>query len=120
MNAIILVVRQTLTGGGGDVGVYNSSGTLVLNGGSGSVSQTTGLKQISPIQVSKTLAPGQYYVAITWPGKNGNVEGASTYTAGAVYRTGIISGAGGSALPASINLNNITPGVDLYEVALHN
>jgi hypothetical protein len=119
---MVLIVKTNL-GAAGDVGVYNSSGTLVLNGGSGSLGATAALYSISPVQTgsARILSPGQYYVAITWPtGGTGKLEGASTVTAGAVFRTGTISGAGGSVLPASITLSSIVAGVDLYEVTLHN
>ena len=115
-----VIVKQNL-GSAGDIGIYNSAGSLVLNGGAGSLPQTTGLQKVTPVQAAaaRTLPPGQYYVALTWSTAGGKIEDATTVTAGAVYHTGMILGAGGSTLPASITLGNITAGVDLYEVSIH-
>jgi hypothetical protein len=117
---VIEVVVKTALGSAGDVGLYDATGTLVLHAGSGALPQNAGLHAIAISGAPVTMPPGQYYVAITWSSAGGAIEGATTNTAGAVYRTGIITGAGGAALPATITLSSITSGVDLYEVSLHN
>jgi hypothetical protein len=120
VNEMHLIVSTAL-GAAGDVGVYDSNGDLVLNGGSGSLTTGTGLKVISPIQggSSRILKPGQYYVAVTWNSTNGIIRGANLNTAGSIVRSGTLTG-GGSVLPASITLASIVDGQYLYGVSLNN
>ena len=90
----------------GDVGIYNSSGTLLLNGGSGSVTTGTGLKTVAPTQTgsARILSAGQYYVAITGT-VAGAVEGGTLAVAGQVRGVENITG-GGAVLPSSITLGS--------------
>jgi hypothetical protein len=69
--------------------------------------------------VNRTLNPGQYYVAITWASTTGVIAGANLGLADAMYRTGYISTGGGNVLPATINLNTITPTAFIYYVSLN-
>ncbi|MDL2342456.1 MAG: hypothetical protein QFB87_05265 [Patescibacteria group bacterium] len=111
----------TLLGATGDVGIYNSAGTLVLNGGSGTVSAAVGLKTIAPVQAgaNRILEPGQYYVAVTWNSTTGIIAGANVTTAGTLKRAGTIAG-GGAVLPASITLASIADGTFMYAVSIDN
>lgn len=58
----------TALGAAGDVGIYDSAGTLILNGGSSTLTTTAGAKTITPVQTgnARFLPPGQYYAAATW------------------------------------------------------
>ncbi|MFZ2414882.1 MAG: hypothetical protein WAW33_02725 [Minisyncoccia bacterium] len=118
VNSMLLWVTTTL-GANGDVGVYNSEGSLILNGGGGSLTTATGLKSIAPIQTgnSRTLSSGQYYVAITWNSITGAIGGANIGASGYIPRSGSITG-GGSVLPSSISLSGIATTTYLYAVTL--
>ena len=118
VNQIRLRVTTAL-GAPGDVGIYDSNGNLVLNGGAGSLTTTAGVKIIVPQQANRTLNPGQYYVAVTWNSASGAIAGANLGVAGAMFRTGYISTGGGVVLPATINLNAITATPYIYYVSLN-
>lgn len=120
VNQINLTVMTTVLGAAGDVGVYDSSGTLVLNGGSGSVTTPIGLKSVVPVQTgsARILSPGQYYVAVTWNANTGSIAAAPLQVAGAIHRSGTITG-GGLVLPASINLASITDTINIHAVSLN-
>lgn len=109
VNSLRTRVQGTALGSSGDIGVYDSAGTRVLNGGSGSLSTGLGAKDVTPTQSgsARVLQPGQYYVAITWNNTTGAVA-AGNIQGGSMYRAGTLSSGGGSVLPSSINLNNIT------------
>ena len=111
----------TILGAAGDVGVYDSAGTLVLNGGAGSVTTPIGVKTVAPVQVgaARTLSPGQYYVAVTWNAATGVIAGA-IMGAGSINRSGTITLVGGAVLPASITPASIVNGTYLYAVSLNN
>jgi hypothetical protein len=113
------VYVSTPLGATGDVGVYDNTGTLVLDGGANTLTTAVGLKSITPIGAPITLNPGQYYVAVTWNSITGIIFGANlgAAAAGAVKRTGVITG-GGTTLPGSITLTSITDGRYLYFVGL--
>jgi hypothetical protein len=85
---------------------YNSSGTLVVDGGSGSLTTGTGLKTIAPTQTGPTriLPAGQYFVAITGTAA-GAVEGGTMNIAGQVRGVENITG-GGALLPGTISLGS--------------
>lgn len=118
VNKMIIRVT-TILGATGDVGIYDSNLNLVLNGGSGSLTTALGLKVVTPIQLpaARTLAPGQYYVAVTWNSITGIIGGANLGTTGMIRRSGFATG-GGSVLPATIT--SITDGLYLYGVTLSN
>lgn len=118
VNSMLLWVTSAL-GAAGDVGVYNSQGSLVLNGGSGSLTTTTGLKSVVPVQTgsSRLLSAGQYYIAITWNSTTGTIGGANIGATGYIPRSGYTTG-GGSVLPSSITLSSITTTTYLYAVTL--
>jgi len=118
VNQIRLRVTTAL-GAAGDVGVYDANGNLVLNGGANSLTTTAGVKIIVPQQVNRTLNPGQYYVAITWNSTTGVIAGVNLGVANAMYRTGYISTGGGTVLPATIDLNAITPWLYIFYVSLN-
>lgn len=121
VNEIRVSVITTALGATGDVGIYNSAGTLVLNGGSGSVTTATGLKTITPNQAAsaRTLEPGQYYAAVTWNSTTGSVSSAALPVAGLIKRVGTITG-GGSVLPASITLSSITAATNMPAISINN
>jgi len=110
----------TALGSSGDIGIYNSAGNLVLNGGSGSLSTGTGLKSILPVQSNKTLYAGQYYIAITWNSTTGVVAGISYGVSNAIRYSGYISSGGGLVLPNTIPLTStdITATQYVYWMAL--
>jgi hypothetical protein len=114
-----LVQVTTALGATGDVGLYNSNGTLLLNGGSGSLTTATGIRIVVPMQTgsARLIPPGQYYVAVTWNSTTGVIAGANVTNSGFIPRSGTISG-GGSVLPSSLNLANITPTNYIYAVTL--
>jgi len=116
VNSFLLQVTTAL-GATGDVGLYNSDGTLVLNGGSGTLTTTTGLKSVATQQSNKTITPGQYYVAVTWNSTTGVIAGVNIGVAGLIPRSGTITG-GGSVLPSSLTLSNITNTTYIYAVTL--
>ncbi len=103
-------VTASLTSG--DVGIYNSSGNLVLDGGSGSVTTGTGLKTVAPTQTgsARVLPAGQYYVAVGGTG-SGSVAGATLSVAGQIRGVENISGSGTAALPGSITLGSSGTGM---------
>ena len=118
-------VSATGLTGTGDIGIYNSSGTLVLNGGSGTVSVGTGLKAIAPVQTgaARTLTPGNYYVAITWNGAGSSsikIGAASIGVAGIIKGSGTLATGGGSVLPSTIIPANIVNGTFIWGVSLNN
>ena len=108
-------------GTNGDVGVYDSNFNLILNGGSGSVSTYAGLKTITPIQTgaARTLAPGQYYVAVTWNSTTGTIGGASLGNSGQIRHSGLALG-GGLVLPSSTNSGSIIDYPWIYAITLSN
>jgi hypothetical protein len=114
-----LVQVTTALGAAGDVGLYNSNGTLLLNGGSGSLTTATGIKTVAPVQTgsARLIPPGQYYVAVTWNSTTGVIAGANVTNSGFIPRSGTISG-GGSVLPSSLTLANITANNYIYAVTL--
>jgi len=118
VNQIRLRVTTAL-GANGDAGIYDADGNLILNGGANSLTTTTGVKIITPLQTNRTLNPGQYYVAITWNSTTGVIAGANLATANSMFRTGYISTGGGTVLPSSINLSNITTTQFIYYVSLN-
>ncbi|HEV2403395.1 MAG TPA: hypothetical protein VGS08_04290 [Candidatus Saccharimonadales bacterium] len=112
----------TALGATGDVGLYNSSGTLVLDGGSGSVpSGTTGLETIAPTQTgsARIIEAGQYYLALCVNSSTGAVS-AANYGAAGLYRYGGYTSTGGSALAGSITLSGITTQATIVEIGVSN
>jgi hypothetical protein len=102
-------------GAAGDIGIYNATGGLVLNGGSSSLTIGTGLKSVAPTQAAaaRFLPPGQYYAAITFNSTTGRFGGDTMGAAGIINGVGSIAG-GGLVLPASIIPANIVDGTILY------
>lgn len=101
----------TALGAAGDVGIYSLAGTLLLNGGSSSLSTTTGAKTIAPTQTgnARFLPPGQYFAAVTWNSTTGVVGGNNLTVAGLINGCGTLTG-GGLVLPAAITPGSITAG----------
>ena len=118
VNSFLLQVTTAL-GATGDVGLYNSNGQLLLNGGSGTLTTTTGLKSVAPVQTgsARLTPPGQYYLAITWNSTTGVIAGVNVSASGLIPRSGTITG-GGSVLPSSITLSGITATNYIYAVTL--
>jgi hypothetical protein len=112
---------STALGATGDVGLYNAAGTLVLNGGSGSLTTGTGLKTITPTQAAanRVLEAGQYYAAVTWNSTTGIVTGTALTTSGDIKRVGTLTG-GGSVLPSSITPSSITSGTQMVYMSFNN
>ena len=111
-------IRVTTTlGATGDIGLYDSSGNLVLNGGSGSLGTATGVRTVAPVQTNKTVGPGQYYVAITWNSATGVVAGVNLVQP-TMLRNGTLSAGGGSVLPSTITLGSITDDQYMYSVTM--
>lgn len=111
----------TALGATGDVGIYDSAGTLVINGGRGSLTVATGVKTITPTQAAanRVLEPGQYFTAVTWNSTTGVISGTNMGTGNTLYdMAGTITG-GGSVLPSSITPANITDGTYLYTVSIN-
>lgn len=121
VNEMRVNVVTTPLGAAGDIGLYNSAGTLVLNGGSSSVTTGTGLKTVTPTQAagSRIMEPGQYYMAVTWNATTGTVSSAALPVAGMMKRSGTIAG-GGLVLPSSLTLSGITATVALPAMSLNN
>ncbi|MDP3543053.1 MAG: hypothetical protein Q8T11_11365 [Elusimicrobiota bacterium] len=111
---------STILGAAGDIGVYNSTGGLVLQGGSSSLTTAAAVKTVAPVQTGagRWLPPGQYYAALTWNSTTGIVTGL-TLTAAMVPRCGSVLG-GGLVLPATINPAAITNLVNCPFVSLNN
>ena len=111
VNSLHCIVVTTALGAAGDIGVYNDNGTLVLNGGSGSLSTAAGLKTVAPVQTgsARFLPPGEYYAAVTYNSTTGNLGGDTLGAAGAINGVGYIATGGGSVLPASITPSSIVP-----------
>ncbi|HSW99724.1 MAG TPA: hypothetical protein VLH38_01680 [Patescibacteria group bacterium] len=119
VNKLVIDVT-TLLGAAGDVGIYDSTGALVLNGGNSSVTTAAGVKSITPTQTNKTLQPGQYYAAVTWNSTTGAVLGSTVAGAGMISRTGSIAAGGGLVLPSTITPSGITNGTALYAISINN
>ncbi len=121
VNELRVSVITTLLGAAGDVGIYNAAGTLVLNGGSSSVTTAVGLKAIAPVQtgVARILEPGQYYAAVTWNATTGSVSAAALPVAGMIKRVGTITG-GGLVLPSTLTLSSITAAVNMPAISINN
>ena len=118
VNSFLLQVTTAL-GSTGDVGLYNSNGQLLLNGGTGTLTAAIGLRTVAPVQTgsARLIPPGQYYVAITWNSTTGVIAGFNVGISGLIPRSGTITG-GGSVLPSSITLENITTTNYIYAVTL--
>lgn len=112
----------TALGAAGDIGIYDANGNLVINGGASTLTTTTGLKTVVPVQTgaARMLDAGQYYVAMTWNSTTGVVAGANIGAAGVVSRSGTIAAGGGLVLPATITLSGIVNGTYLYGVSINN
>jgi hypothetical protein len=121
VNEMRVSVITTVLGAAGDVGIYNLAGTLVLNGGSSTLTTAIGLKTIAPVQtgVARILEPGQYYAAVTWNATTGSVSSAALPVAGLIKRVGTITG-GGLVLPASLTLSGIATAVNIPAVSINN
>jgi hypothetical protein len=103
------------------MGIYNSSGTRVLNTGSGSVTTTVGLKQLAPVQTgsARYLEAGQYYVAVTWNSATGVIGGAAMGMTGMLEKSGVLTTGGGSVLPSSITPSSITENQYIYGMSIN-
>jgi hypothetical protein len=121
INEMRIEVRTTVLGAAGDIGLYNSAGTLVLNGGSSSLTTATGLKTITPTQsaANRIIEPGQYYMAVTWNAATGSVSGTTLTTSGNIKRVGTLTG-GGLVLPSSITPSSITTGTSMVYASFNN
>ena len=113
----------TVLGATGDIGIYSSTGGLVLNGGTGSLPVTaTTLEKIAPVQTAASglrfLPPGQYYAAVTWNSTTGTIGAVAVNAGSASTPTGWSATAGASVLPASIAISGITNKAFLYWVQL--
>jgi hypothetical protein len=116
---------STALGAAGDIGLYKldsggTTATLVLNGGSSSLTTTTGVKSVTPTQAaaSRIMEPGQYWAAITWNSTTGVIHGA---TLGSTYikRSGTLA-TGGLVLPNSITVTSITAGTVVPGISFNN
>lgn len=108
----------TALGAAGDVGIYNSTGGLVLNGGASSVTVAAAFKTVPPVQTgaARFLPPGQYYAAVTWNAATGVIGGTTLPVAAMVPRSGVSSAGGGTTLPATLTFTNITANTFIYYV----
>lgn len=112
VNTMCVYVTSAL-GAAGDVGMYDSSGTMVADGGSGSLTTTTGKKCISNTASysSTVLQPGQYYFAVTWASNTGEFVSVgidTTYNVSMVSHQGYVASTGGAVLPSSASVGSIT------------
>jgi len=117
-------IRITTTlGASGDLGIYDSSGTLVLNGGSASLTAAmgTGVKAIAPTQAgsARVLQAGQYFIAVTWNSTTGIIAGVNMGVSDQIKYAGSLSSGGGTVLPSSITLGSITTGTYLYGMSIN-
>lgn len=105
----------TALGATGDIGVYNSTGGLVLNGGAGTVSTATGLKTVAPRQTgnARFLPPGQYWAAVTFNSTTGRLGGDTLAAAGVIPGVGTVTG-GTTSIPASISPTGVTNGTIMF------
>lgn len=119
VNQMKMIVTTAL-GAAGDLGVYSSTGGLVLNGGSSSLTTTTGVKTVAPRETgaARFLPPGQYYAAATWNNASGVVGGDNLGVAGVMNRVGSVN-TGGLVLPATINVAGLTAGTILFYFELN-
>jgi len=108
----MVVDITTALGAAGDLGVYTSTGGLVLNGGAGSLTTTAGLKSVAPLQTgtARFLPPGQYYAAIFFNNTTGRFGGNLLGVAGLISRVGTVAGPGGTTLPVTITPSGVTAG----------
>ncbi len=120
VNQMRIHVTATL-GAAGDVGLYNAAGTLVLNGGSSSLTTATGLQTVTPTQAaaSRVLEAGQYYAAVTWNSTTGIVSGTALSTSGDIAQVGTLTG-GGLVLPSTITPGSITAGTQMVYISFNN
>lgn len=114
----IRVDVTTALGAAGDIGIYDSNGNLVINGGNSSLTTTTGFKSITPAQSNKTLEAGQYYAAVTWNSTSGAVAG-NTILSGQMKYTGTLA-TGGLVLPSTITISSITIGTVVPGITFNN
>jgi hypothetical protein len=121
VNEMRVSVITTALGAAGDIGIYNAAGTLVLNGGSSSVTTAVGLKTVAPVQtgVARILEPGQYYAAVTWNATTGSISSAALPVAGMIKRVGTITG-GGLVLPSTLTFSSIAAAVNMPAITINN
>lgn len=129
LNQIRYRVTTAVAGVTGDVGLYDTSGSLVASGGANSADfTTTGAKVVNVVGAPVTIQPGQYFLAIscTDPGALGNplVRGnnlGGVASAGVIKGMGTITGAAGSGstLPAGITLSAIVDGNIVFFMSLN-
>ncbi len=99
----------------GDVGLYDTSGNLVAHGGASSADYTsTGAKVVNITGAPITIAPGQYYFAISANGTAPSVRAINLAAASAGVVKGLgtlaMGGGNGTTLPNSITLGLVVDG----------
>jgi hypothetical protein len=106
----MIVDVTTALGAAGDIGLYDYTGALVLNGGASSLTTTAAVKNIAPAQTgnARFLPPGQYYAAVTFNSTTGRLAG-NTIVSGTINRVGSVNG-GGTTLPGTITPSAVTAG----------
>jgi hypothetical protein len=118
VNEMRINVTTTL-GAAGDIGLYDSNGNLVINGGSSSLTTGAAFKTITPTQSNKTIGAGQYYAAITWNSTTGQVGGLTGLTSGQLKHVGTLA-TGGLVLPSTITVSSITTGTVMPGITFNN
>lgn len=94
----------------GDVGIYDTSGVLIANGGASTADYTTtGSKIVTVAGAPKVIEPGQYYAAMTANGA-ARPRVVSVVDAGVIKGLGSIVTVGGTTLPATITLSAVADG----------
>lgn len=95
----------------GDVGIYDTSGVLIANGGANTADYTTiGSKIVAVVGAPKVIEPGQYYAAMTANGA-ARPRVVSVTDAGVIKGLGSIAAVGGTTLPATVTLSAVVDGV---------
>ncbi|MFA6092900.1 MAG: hypothetical protein WCU88_05395 [Elusimicrobiota bacterium] len=114
LNQIRLQVTTARAGVTGDVGIYDTSGSLVASGGTSSVDYgSTGVKVENVSGAPILLPPGQYYAALTFSGGTAPVVRSFTLSAaGLIKGVGTLAG-GGTTLPSSITTTAIVDGTGM-------
>lgn len=91
------VYNATTAAGNVDIGIYTEDGTLLVSSGSTAMAGTSTQQTFS---ISKTLAPGRYYMAIAFSSTSAILR-ASTTSLASTQLSGVLQMASAFPLPAT-------------------